>query len=256
MAEAGEKKYHVGLAAGEVGAYVLSPGDPARSALIAEQLDGAREVAFNREFRTFTGKVAGTAVSTVSSGMGGPSLAIGVEELVELGVHTIVRVGTCGAGQKGIRIGDLVIATGAVRGDGTGLGYVPATYPAIADRQVVAALIDAARAAGAPAHAGIVRTIDALYADLRPESLPLGPGLQAEHQVWRRAGVIGNDMETSTLLVVASLRGIRAGTVNLVVDELEAGDIPPPDPAHMRRLIAVAVDAVRRLVEQDAAAPD
>jgi uridine phosphorylase len=115
----GERKYHVGLAAGEVGRYVLIPGDPFRTALIATHLEGAEERAWSREFRTFTGRVGDELVSTCSSGIGGPSMAIAVEELGELGVHTFLRVGTCGGAQPGIRLGDLVIATGAVRSEGT-----------------------------------------------------------------------------------------------------------------------------------------
>src|SRR5436853_3343352 len=103
------KKYHVGLSRGEVGDYVLVPGDPGRTPLIARLLDGAREVAFNREYRTFTGTVSGVPVSTMSSGMGGPSVAIGIEELSELGVHTFLRVGTCGAAQPQVKTGDLII---------------------------------------------------------------------------------------------------------------------------------------------------
>src|SRR5213082_2686482 len=119
MAVTGEKKYHVGLAKGEVGDYVLVPGDPGRTPMIAKHLDGAREVAFSREYRTFTGTVDGVPVSAMSTGMGGPSVAIGVEELSELGVHTFLRVGTCGAAQPEIKMGDLVIAIGSVRSEGT-----------------------------------------------------------------------------------------------------------------------------------------
>src|SRR5690348_15323082 len=120
---ADEKKYHVGLAKGDVGEYVLVPGDPFRTPMVAKHLDGAKEVAFSREYRTFTGSVDGVPVSTMSTGMGGPSVAIGVEELAELGVHTFLRVGTCGAAQPEIKVGDLVIAIGSVRSEGTPNGY-------------------------------------------------------------------------------------------------------------------------------------
>src|SRR5487761_928341 len=140
-----EKKYHVGLAKGEVGDYVLVPGDPGRTPLIAKFLDGAHEVAFSREYRTFTGKGAGVPVSTMSAGMGGPSVAIGIEELSALGVNTFLRVGTCGAAQPEIKMGDLVIALGSVRSEGTPNGYVPTEYPAVASLDVVNALVDAAK---------------------------------------------------------------------------------------------------------------
>ncbi len=248
-----ERKYHVGLAAGEVGGYVLYPGDPARTALIAKFLDDAREVAFNREYRTFTGSVAGAAVSAISSGMGGPSVAIGMEELRELGVHTFLRVGTCGATQPGIRMGDLIIATAAVRTEGTADGYVPREFPAVADHEMVTALLESATAAAAPHHLGIIRAVDALYSDLVPDSMPDGPRLRAELEMWSRAGVIANDMESSTLFVVASVRRLRAASLLLCVDEVGAGEIHHQDPAYMERMLNVAVGALARLVERDAA---
>ncbi|HKC18780.1 MAG TPA: nucleoside phosphorylase, partial [Candidatus Dormibacteraeota bacterium] len=196
-----EKKYHVGLGAGDVGEYVLVPGDPFRTPLIATYLEGAREVAFSREYRTFTGTVDGTKVSTMSTGMGGPSVAIGVEELHELGVHTLLRVGTCGALQPEVKMGDLVIAIGAVRSEGTPDGYVPKEYPAVASLDLVNALIEASEASGVPYHVGVMRSVDALYSDLVPDQMPR-PDLREELEMWSRAGVLGNDMETSTLFVV------------------------------------------------------
>lgn len=248
-----ERKYHVGLAAGEVGGYVLYPGDPARTAVIAKFLDDAREIAFSREYRTFTGSVAGAPVSAISSGMGGPSVAVGMEELRELGAHTFVRVGTCGATQPHVRLGDLIIATAAVRTEGTGDGYAPKEFPAVADHAVVTALLESARAAGAPHHLGIIRAVDALYSDLLPDTMPDGPRLRAELDMWSRAGVIANDMESSTLFVVASVRRLRAGSLLLCVDEVGAGEIHHLDPSFLERMLKVAVGAVERLVELDAA---
>jgi uridine phosphorylase len=245
-----EKKYHVGLGPGDVGEYVLVPGDPFRTPLIAQHLDGAREVAFSREYRTFTGSVGGTPVSAMSTGMGGPSVAIGVEELHELGVHTLLRVGTCGALQPEVKMGDLVIAIGAVRSEGTPDGYVPKEYPAVASLDVVNSLIEAAEAAGVPYHVGVMRSVDALYSDLVPDQMPR-PDLRAELEMWSRAGVLGNDMETSTLFVVSRMRKMRAGTVCLCVDEIGAGEIHHLDPSYMDRMLKVAVDAIRRLIARD-----
>jgi uridine phosphorylase len=250
-----DRKYHVGLAAGEVGQYVLVPGDPFRTALIARHLESAQERAWSREFRTFSGSVDGTPVSTCSSGIGGPSMAIAVEELGELGVHTFLRVGTCGGGQPGIRLGDLVIATGAVRSEGTPDAYVPREYPAIASPEVVAACTDAAAAAGVSYHLGVIRSVDALYADLAPERMPRPVELRAELEMWTRAGVKANDMESATMLVVSALRGWRAGVILLCVDELGASEIHHLDGAAMDRLVGVAVDAIRRLIERDRGAP-
>jgi uridine phosphorylase len=248
-----EKKYHVGLGRGDVGEYVLVPGDPGRTPMIAKYLDDAREVAFSREYRTFTGKIGGVPVSTMSTGMGGPSVAIGIEELSELGVHTLLRVGTCGAAQPEIKLGDLVIAVGAVRSEGTPNGYVPAEYPAVASLHVVNALIESATAASVPFHVGIIRSVDALYSDLVPDSMPR-LHLRDELEMWARAGVLCNDMESSTLFVVSRLRKLRAGTINLCVDELGAGEIHHLDPSYMDRMLKVAVDAVQRLIERDALA--
>jgi uridine phosphorylase len=249
----GERKYHVGLIAEEVGKYVLYPGDPARTAVIAAHLEGGREVAFSREYRTFTGTVAGVPVSAVSSGMGGPSVAIGMEELHELGVHTFLRVGTCGATQPEVKMGDLVIASGAVRTEGTGDGYVPKEFPAVADHEVVTALLESARELGAPHHLGIIRAVDALYSDMLPDTMPNGPRLREELAMWARAGVVANDMESSTLFVVASVRRLRAGSLLLCVDEVGAGEIQHLDPSYMERMLKVAIGAIRRLIERDAA---
>jgi uridine phosphorylase len=249
-----EKKYHVGLGRGDVGDYVLVPGDPFRTPLIAKYLDDAREVAFSREYRTFTGKLGGTTVSAMSTGMGGPSVAIAVEELNELGVHTFLRVGTCGAAQPEIKMGDLVIGIGAVRTEGTSNGYVPAEYPAVASLDMTNALVEAAEASGAPYHVGLVRSVDALYSDLMPDKMPR-PHIREELEMWSRAGVLSNDMESSTLFIVARLRKLRAATINLCVDELGAGEIQHLDPSYMDRMLKVAVDALRRLIARDARAP-
>jgi uridine phosphorylase len=248
-----EKKYHIGVGPGDVGNYILVPGDPFRTPLIAKHLDDAREVAFSREYRTFTGKVDGTPVSAMSTGMGGPSVAIGVEELHELGVHTLLRVGTCGALQKEVKMGDLVIALASVRSEGTPDGYVPKEYPAVASLDIVNALVEAAQAASAPYHIGVMRSVDALYSDLVPDQMPR-PDLRAELDMWTKAGIVGNDMETSTLYVVSRLRGMRAGTVCLCVDEVGAGEIHHLDPSYMDRMLSVAVDAIRRLIKRDSVA--
>jgi uridine phosphorylase len=244
------KKYHVGLGREDVGDYVLAPGDPFRTPLIAKHLESAQEVAFSREYRTFTGIVDGEKVSAMSTGMGGPSVAIGLEELHELGVHTVLRVGTCGALQRGVKMGDLVIALAAVRSEGTSDGYVPREFPAVASLEMVNALVEAAEAAAVPYHVGVMRSVDALYSDLVPAQMPR-PDLRAELEMWTRAGVIGNDMEASTLFVVSRIRGMRAGTICLCVDEVGAGEIHHLDPSYMDRMLATAVDAIRILIRRD-----
>ena len=243
-----DRKLHTGLAAGDVGGYVLMPGDPDRTALIARHFDGVREIAARREFRKFTGKLDGQTVSACSTGIGGPSAAIVCDELADLGVHTFLRVGTCGGAQPKVKLGDLVIATGAVRSEGASGVYVPPEYPAVADHAMVQALVEAAEAAKAAYHLGVVRTVDALAADISPARLPRAHELSRETDVWARAGVLANDMESSTILVLASSRGLRAGSVLMCVNEVGAGAIQPYEPSAMDRLISVAVDATRRLI--------
>jgi uridine phosphorylase len=147
-----------------------------------------------------------------------------------------------------------VIATGSVRSEGTPNGYVPLEFPAVASLDMLNSLVAAAKAAGAPHHLGIIRSVDALYSDLVPDRMPRSSQLKDELQMWSRAGVLGNDMESSTLFVVAQLRRLRAGSVNLCVDELGAGEIHHVDQSFMDRMLKVAVDAIRRLIEQDRAA--
>ena len=250
MAAQGEKKYHVGLSREDVGDYVLVPGDPFRTPAIAKHFADSKEVAFSREYRTFTGTVEGVKVSAMSSGMGGPSVAIGVEELHELGVHTLLRVGTCGGLQPEVKMGDLVIALAAVRSEGTSDGYVPREYPAVASLHVVNALVEAAEAAKVPYHVGVMRSVDALYSDLVPDQMPR-QDLKPELEMWTKAGVIGNDMEASTLYVVSRIRRMRAGTICLCVDEVGAGEIHHLDPSYMDRMLSVAVDAIRILIKRD-----
>src|SRR5260370_33086470 len=183
--------------------------------------------------------------------MGGASVAVGVEELAELGVHSFLRVGTCGAAQPEIKMGDLVIAIGSVRSEGTPNGYVPPEYPAIVSLDVVNALVEAASAAKVPSHVGVIRSVDALYSDLMPERMPRPHHLREELDMWARAGILSNDMESSTLFIVSRLRKLRAGTINLCVDELGAGEIHHLDASYMDRMLKVAVDALRRLIEKD-----
>jgi uridine phosphorylase len=151
-------------------------------------------------------------------------------------------------------MGDLVIAVGAVRTEGTPDGYVPREYPAIASLDMVNALIVASKVANAPHHVGIIRSVDALYSDLVPDRMPNPHHLREELEMWSRAGVLSNDMESSTLFIVARLRKLRAATINLCVDELGAGEIHHLDPSYMDRMLRVAVDAVKRLIEHDRAA--
>jgi len=204
---------HILCKKGDVAKYVLMPGDPGRVLRIGKLLDDYKEIAFNREFRTITGTYKGIRVSATSSGIGGPSTAIAVEELANVGAKAIIRVGSCGALQPGMRIGDLVISQGVVREDGTSKQYVPIQYPAVPDPEVYVALVKAADSLkedlGFKYWVGITRSEDALYSkEIR----------KLDH-FWHEVGVVAAEMEASTLLTVGRLRGIKAGCIINVVDE-------------------------------------
>lgn len=244
----GGVQYHIRLRPGDVGEAVLLPGDPGRVEAIARLLDKPRHVATNREFTTYTGQLDGRAVSVCSTGIGSPSTAIAVEELAALGVTTFIRVGTTGAIQSGIHFGHLVVATAAVRDEGTTPAYVPVSYPAVADHGLVAAMLESGGRLGHPIHAGIVRSHDGLYPDLQASRMPRHQELTQAADLWQRARVLCNDMETSTIFTICALRGLRGGSVLMVVNELGEADI---DPARVARLdlspmFRVALDGVRQ----------
>jgi uridine phosphorylase len=247
MAE--DPRYHIRVQPGEVGGYVLMPGDRERVERIARHLDNARVVAENREYRTMTGELEGTPVSVMSSGMGCPAVAIGVEELRTAGVHTIIRVGTTGAIGLGPRLGEAIIAQAALRSDGTSSAYIEPGYPAVADFDVVDALRRAAMRAEHPYHLGVVESSDAYYA-----SSWWGKKTASERvELLQGAGVLSIEMEAATLFVVGRLRGVRTGCILALREEwsdtgrIQAG---PQFDAGLERVIEIAVDAVRLLIRE------
>ena len=251
----GMKQYHTGLDVGDVGKVVLLPGSPDRVPEMAKYLEDAREVAHHREFCAWTGRYGGELVSIVSTGIGGPSAAIAVEELAALGVTTFIRTGTCGLLQASMRRGTLVVVTGSVRGGGTTQAYVPTAYPAVADYRVVAALVEAARKRGAVCEAGISECKDAFYLEV-PECLPLEKAARERWELWRRARVVATEMESDTVLVVAGLRGARAGSVLLGLGGCGGpDDMEPMNARELELLTCTALDAVVRLAcaERDGA---
>ena len=212
----GDKQYHIGLSDGDVADFVILPGDPGRVEFIASHFDDSKEVAFNREYKTFTGTYKGRPVSVMSTGMGCPSTAIGVEELANIGVKTMVRLGTSGAMQEHTRVGDLVIANGAVRQEGTSLEYMPIEYPAVASSDMVFALEQASKEKNATYHTGIVQTKDSFYGQHDPDSKPVSYDLNQKWEAWVKGGVLCSEMEVSTLFVVGSYRKIRTGALLVI----------------------------------------
>lgn len=189
--------------------YAILPGDPKRVDRIGEFLSDVKEITFNREYKSITGYYKGVKVMAISTGMGGPSVAIGVEELANIGVKAMIRIGSCGALREGIKLGDLVIVNGAVRDDGASKSYVESIFPAIPDTELLCDVIQAAKDMDYTYHVGIGRSHDCLYGDPKSD-------LDA---YWGSKGVIGSDMETATLFVVGALRGIKTASIlNNVVE--------------------------------------
>lgn len=250
-----EKQYHIGLQEGDVGRYVLLPGDPARTDKIAQYFENPELVAFNREYKTWTGTLDGVKVSVMSTGMGGPSTAIGLEELVKIGADTFIRVGTCGGMQTDILAGDLVIANGAIRKEGTTVEYVPIEYPAVADHQITNALVDAAKILNKKHHIGVVECKDSFYGQHDPASKPVGPMLEYKWNAWISAGALASEMESAALFIVAGYLRARSGTVLYCVnnqERIKAGleNIVQHD---TDAAIQVAIEALRNLIKQDQA---
>lgn len=187
----------------------LLPGDPARLDRIAKELTDVRELAYNREFRTIEGTFQGMKVIACSTGIGGSSASIAIEELHNLGVNAMIRIGSCGALQKGIGLGDLVIASGAVRDEGTSKAYADIRYPAVPDTELLVACMMHAKQEGWEYHTGIVHSHESFYIDTNAE----------EEAYWSKLGVLGADMETAALFTVGRIRGIRTASIlnNVVV---------------------------------------
>lgn len=207
--------YHVHLKPGDIGRYVLLPGDPFRTDLIASYFDDAKIVAHNREHKTWTGTLDGVPVSVVSTGMGCPSTAIALEELIACGADTFIRVGTAGrvcdrAQDPAL---DGVINTAAVRDEGTTVQYIPIEYPAVADRFVVAALADAAKELGYNFAEGITQSKDSFYGQHEPDSMPNGPRLKERWEAWKMGNVMTSEMESAAIFIISSIRGCRASSI-------------------------------------------
>lgn len=247
------RQYHIQVAEGEVGRYVLLPGDPKRCAKIAKYLKHAVQIADSREFITFTGFLDGVRVSVTSTGIGGPSASIALEELVNCGADTFVRIGTCGGMQTEVKSGDIVIASGAVRMEGTSREYAPLEFPAVPDPDVLAAIRSAGARLGAVCHTGVVQCKDAFYGQHSPESMPVGYELQNKWSAWLRLGCLASEMESAALFVAGAARGVRVGSLFLVManQERERAGLENPVVHDIDLPIRVAIEAVRELIRGD-----
>lgn len=246
------KSYHIACAPGQVGRYVILPGDPGRCEKIAKYFDDPIKVASNREYTTYTGTLDGVKVSVTSTGIGGPSASIALEELHELGADTFVRVGTCGGMNSKVKGGDCIIATAAVRNEGTSREYAPIEFPAAADFTVTKALDKAASELGYPYHVGVVHNKDSFYGQHDPSSMPVGYELKEKWQAWLKLGTLASEMESAAIFTVAAARNCRAGAVLYTVwnQENDDGYAASPD-TDTEAAVRIAVEAVRELIRQD-----
>lgn len=247
------KLYHIHVAPGEVGRYVILPGDPKRCASIAKYFDNPVLVADKREYVTYTGYLDGEKVSVTSTGIGGPSASIAMEELVQCGADTFVRVGTCGGMELKVKGGDIVVATGAVRMEGTSREYAPIEFPAVANLDVVNALAASAKEQKVVCHTGIVQCKDSFYGQHSPDRMPVSYELQNKWEAWLRLGVLASEMESAALFTVASALGVRCGSAFLVVANQERAKkgLDNPQAHDTDMAVRVGVGALRRLIAQD-----
>ena len=250
-----ELQFHIRCAPGDVGAYCILPGDPGRCEAIAAHFDDPVHVQTNREYVTYTGTLLGERVSVVSTGIGGPSAAIAMEELVKLGVHTFIRVGTCGGIALEVQSGDVVVATGAVRMEGTSREYAPIEWPAVPNYQVVNALVQAAQTLKKPWKTGVVQSKDSFYGQHSPATMPVSYELEQKWQAWKRLGVLASEMEAAALFTVAATRGVRCGSVFHVIwnQEREAAGLDQAESHDTSAAIDVGVEALKLLIQQDRA---
>lgn len=247
------EQYHIGLKHGDVGKYVILPGDPKRCQKIAAYFDDAKPVADNREYITYTGFLNGEKVSVTSTGIGGPSASIAMQELVNVGADTFIRVGTCGGMDINVKGGDVVIATGAVRMEGTSREYAPVEFPAVANLDVVNALVSSAKNLGYSYHTGVVQCKDSFYGQHSPDIMPVSYELKNKWEAWKRLGCLASEMESAALFIVASFLKVRVGSVFLTVanQEREKLNLENPVVHDTEKAIKTAVEALKILIASD-----
>lgn len=200
---------HIRCCSKEAAEYAILPGDPARVDRVKTFLEDPIDIAFNREFKSCTGFYKGIKVMVISTGIGGASTGIVVEELKNIGVKTLIRIGSSGALQPKIKLGDLIIANGAVRDEGTSKAYVEESYPAVPDIDVLISLIQSAKELGFNYYCGKIRSHDSFYTDAE----------QKIDKYWSEKGILGADMESAALFVIGGLRNLKTASIlNVVVE--------------------------------------
>lgn len=247
------KQYHTNLGKDDIGEYVILPGDPGRCEKIAKYFDNPKHITTNREYCTYTGTLDGVKVSVVSTGIGGASASIALEELCDLGAKTFIRVGTCGGMQLDVKGGDVVVGNASIRFEGTSKEYCPIEYPAVADFDVTNALVDSAKKLGLNYHVGVCQSKDAFYGQHRPEVLPNSQELLNKWDAWLKMGCLASEMESAALFIVSSFRRVKCGSVFLVMANQERAKAGLDNPVVHDTDVAikVAVEAIKELIKKD-----
>ena len=248
-----ERQYHIDMVPGDVGKYVILPGDPKRCAKIAAHFDDAKLVADHREYVTYTGYLNGEKVSVCSTGIGGPSASIALEELVENGAHTFIRIGTCGGMQLDVMSGDVAISTASIRMEGTTKEYAPIEFPAVANFEVVNALVQASKNLNQRYVLGVTQSKDAFYGQHRPESLPNGDELLRKWKAWLALDCKASEMESAALFICAQYLKVRCGSCFLVVanQERALAGLDNPQVHDTDKAIQAAIEAIKILIDED-----
>jgi uridine phosphorylase len=242
--------HHIQMRRGDVGKYVFLPGDPGRCELIASYFDNPQLIAYHREYKTYTGTVLGEKVSVTSTGIGGPSTAIAVEELIMIGADTFIRVGTSGGMQPYLHSGDLAVVTAAIRDGGTDLHYMPVEFPAVADLEVVTALRDAAVKLNKPHHLGIAQSKDSFYGQHQPERMPVSSRLLERWKAWQMGGSICSEMEAATIFILSSIYRTRAGGI-MMIGMKEESEEKRKASRDLSVLLETAIEGLKILIERD-----
>ena len=229
------------------------PGDPKRCVKIAKRFDDAKLIADYREYATYTGYINGVKVSTTSHGIGGPSTAIALEELIKVGADTFIRVGTCGGMNIDVLPGDVVIVNGAIKGGGTMDNYIPKEFPCVPNIDVLEAMIEGANKVKTRTHVGVVQCKDAFYAQHAPESMAVDKELLYKWDSYIKAGCLASEMESATLFAVGAAKNVRTGAAMLVLHNQERvkNNINDPKDYTGEEAIDLIIESIKILIEKD-----
>jgi uridine phosphorylase len=249
------RQYHIQVAEGDVGRYVFLPGDPGRCEMIASYFDDATLVARHREYETWTGFLDGEKVSVTSTGIGCPSAAIAMEELVAVGSDTFIRVGTSGSMQSHIRPGDIGVISAAIRDEGTSSHYLPIEFPAVADFDLTHAVWSAAKASNLTAHLGVSQSKDSFYGQHDPSRMPVAKRLEERWGAWMAGGAICSEMEAAALYIVAHVLGVRASGIMMIMGHPDQSPMTADEweASKVEHMLPVAIEAMREIIRRDKA---